>query len=83
MSLHTWNPLDGSGSKKRGNPEQSRICMIENEVSGVLKLENYRSLIFTPPYSGGNGAIDKTLRGPMQPGFDSSMMTGEDLGGLG
>ena len=57
--------------------------MMENEVSGCVNPKNYRSLIFTPPYSGGNGVIDKTLRELVQPGFDSSMMTGEDLGGLG
>jgi len=56
---------------------------MENEVSRGLNPENYRSLIFTPPCSGGNGVIDKTLRELVQPGFDSSMMTGEDLGGLG
>ena len=69
--------------EERKSTEQSRICMMENEVSGVLKPENYRSLIFTPPCSDGNGVIDKTLRELVQPGFDSSMMTGEDLGGLG
>ena len=57
--------------------------MMENEASGCVSPENYRSLIFTAPYSGGYRAIDKTLRELVQPGFDSSMMTGEDLGGLG
>jgi hypothetical protein len=57
--------------------------MMENEASGCVSPENYRSLIFTPPYSGGNGVIDRTLRELVQSGLDSSMMTGEDLGGLG
>ena len=57
--------------------------MMENEVSGCVSPENSRSLIFTPPYSSGYGAIDRTLSVPVQSGLDSSMMTGEDLGGLG
>ena len=69
--------------EERKSTEQSRICTMENEVSRGLNPENYRSLIFTPPCSGGNRVIDKTLRELVQPGFDSSMMTGEDLGGLG
>ena len=57
--------------------------MMETDASGGLNPENSRSLIFTPPYSSGYGAIDRTLSVPVQSGLDSSMMTGEDLGGLG
>ena len=69
--------------EERNSTKQPRICMMENEASGCVSPENYRSLIFTPPYSGGNGVIDRTLRELVQSGLDSSMMTGEDLGGLG
>ena len=69
--------------EERNSTKQPRICMMENEASGCVNPENSRSLIFTPPYSSGYGAIDRTLSVPVQSGLDSSMMTGEDLGGLG
>ena len=71
MSLHNFDPARSIWfEEERNSTKQPRICMMETDASGGLNPENSRSLIFTPPYSSGYGAIDRTLREPMQPRFD-------------